>query len=508
MNNSFFCISSDKGSVSSRLRQLQSGKVGFYSVGLYPASLAYNCAMQTIDGDNLLLAPRPGRDILGAFSEESKHELDPTYIKKIYKMSTFVKEGKISTYTLSELLMRCELVILSANSNHIEKDLEEACLLRESLNRKEVVLAVLVGSFTYSKFTGKPSLLCQENKNLAFFSGFHRHGALRNKDDSFTANFCHPDPFTALLGARLLDRISPNIQVSSGVHNVEGQYIKASKNISSIFAGFAHTFHRNNPGILPTLLTLLLHQCLDQAATVSMSRDDKENFYDSNSLPLTEIGYGVQKIEAAISREGNMHKVRDHTFTQLTAMVADVKGSMMLPVSGKPTRNFQVGQILARRMFDLQRCPFNLEELIDWCDYENLPLGALEGINSLRCWPDVVRQYSITYQDSSMISLLYMALFSSAYMQDHIFKILTNTRELTKFCQESVRPESSLRLNLLLRNIDDDEVIDFIQNSILVNQFDSIKLESISSKYVKNKDITNSSPYNQIKRNFEEIFIK
>ena len=76
--------------------------------------------------------------------------------------------------------------------------------------------------------------------------------------DSFTANFCHPDPLNALLGSRILDGISPNIQVSSGVHNVEGQYIKASKNISSIFAGFGHTFHKGNPGLLPTLLTLLL----------------------------------------------------------------------------------------------------------------------------------------------------------------------------------------------------------------------------------------------------------
>ena len=79
----------------------------------------------------------------------------------------------------------------------------------------------------------------------------------------------------------LLDRLSPNIQVSSGVHNVEGQYIKASKNISSIFAGFAHTFHKDNPGLLPTLLTLLLNQCLDQAATVSIKKD-KSMIYVKN----------------------------------------------------------------------------------------------------------------------------------------------------------------------------------------------------------------------------------
>ncbi len=36
-------------------------------------------------------------------------------------------------------------------------------------------------------------MLCEKLNNLAFFSGFHRHGALRNPLDSFTANFCHPD---------------------------------------------------------------------------------------------------------------------------------------------------------------------------------------------------------------------------------------------------------------------------------------------------------------------------
>ena len=60
----------------------------------------------------------------------------------------------------------------------------------------------------------------------------------RNPFDSFTANFCHPNALIAMLWAQLLDQLSPNIQVAAGVHNVEGQYIKAAKNMSSVFAGF------------------------------------------------------------------------------------------------------------------------------------------------------------------------------------------------------------------------------------------------------------------------------
>ena len=66
MRNSFFDQSLDAGAIRRRVQELSTGKVGFYSVGLYPASLAYNCAMQNAKG-RLLLAPRPGRDLLGAF---------------------------------------------------------------------------------------------------------------------------------------------------------------------------------------------------------------------------------------------------------------------------------------------------------------------------------------------------------------------------------------------------------------------------------------------------------
>ena len=60
-SNGFFPRSLDGDLVRQRIRDLESGKVGFYSVGLYPASLAYNCAMQQEEPASLLLAARPGR---------------------------------------------------------------------------------------------------------------------------------------------------------------------------------------------------------------------------------------------------------------------------------------------------------------------------------------------------------------------------------------------------------------------------------------------------------------
>ncbi|KGG12591.1 MULTISPECIES: hypothetical protein [Prochlorococcus] len=470
MRNNFFVNSKDPELIALRLKQLEEGKIGFYSVGLYPASLAYNSAIHT-GGEDILLAPREGRDIMGAFDDSILSGMEDKYIDKVINMSTHTELQGSVINSLEYLFLKCELVILSANSNHIEEDLIKAIEIRKNLSREEVVIACLVGSFCYEKSSSKAYLLCQKETNLAFFSGFHRHGALRNPRDSFTANFCHPDAFTALFGARLLDKISPNIQVVSGVHNLEGQYVKASKNMSSIFAGFAHTFHKDNPGLLPTLLTLLLDQCLNQAAIVSMSRPDRSSLYSKQPFPITELGYGVQLIEAAVIRDGDMQQVRDHTFSQLTAMVADVKGSMMLPQAGSPTRNFQVGQVLAQKLFALKRCPLDIDELFNWCDDAGLRRGGLEGLTSLQYLPEILKAYLIPFQDSSMITLLYISIFGSNDCKKLAYEVLTESRELIAYCKESVKLSQGQYLSKLLDNAHIEKSKNIIVNSILNNSF-------------------------------------
>ena len=247
--NTFFDEPYSSQNIATRIKEVMNGKVGFYSVGLYPASLAYNCAMQD-KGLNILLAPRDGRELFGAFSDNDISEMDVDIKNKIQLMA-ISNDDNLSRYnTLEDLINKCELVVLSSNSKNIINDVNLAFELRKRLDRENVLIACLVGSFCYDKSCNESFVLCEKLTNLAFFSGFHRHGALRNPLDSFTANFCHPDAMNAILGAKLLNQISPNIQVSAGVHNVEGQYIKAAKNISSILAGFGHTFHKSNPGLV------------------------------------------------------------------------------------------------------------------------------------------------------------------------------------------------------------------------------------------------------------------
>ena len=87
------------------------------------------------------------------FGQEAKD-----YVDKMRRMSICKEDGIDRVYTMRDLFLKCELVILSANSNHIEKDLLDACKMRETIGRQNVIIACLVGSFTYDQETNSPSL--------------------------------------------------------------------------------------------------------------------------------------------------------------------------------------------------------------------------------------------------------------------------------------------------------------------------------------------------------------
>ena len=100
-------------------------------------------------------------------------------------------------------------------------------------------------------------------------------------------------------------------------------------------------------------------------------------------------------------------------------MVADVRGSMMQPVSGKPTRNFKAGQVMAERMRGEQRCPHSMEELERWCEDEGLRKGGLEGLKALRYWPDctqICHSCSRCFHGESFIHIVAIAETYSSRM--------------------------------------------------------------------------------------------
>ena len=482
MRNNFFAENEDENSIDLFLKNIYSCKVGFYSVGLYPASLAYNCAMHA-EKDNILLAPRAGRNLLGAFSNEELSRMDKKTIEIVKEMGTYSGEKKSRYYELSDLIEKCNIVILASNSNHIQEDIEKALNLRIKLNREQVVLTCLVGSFCVEIDQNNPFILCEKYPDLSFFTGFHRHGALRNPKDSFTANFCHPDSISALIGAKILNQLSPKIQVSAGVHNIECQYIKAIKNISSIFAGFVNDYHADKPGMLPTINTVLLTQCLDQAASVSsVARKDKP--ISSKSLSLNELGYGVEMIKAKEIKDGRTLEIRDHTFSQLNAVIADVLGSMTNPTEGKPTRNFQAGQVLSYLFSKLNRCPLDITEFINYCGQFSLTQGSMEGLKSLKFWPDIYKKYKISNNNCSMINLIYLCFYADENEKNDIFNVMTEPEELTNFCQESVKGNQCLDLIYRLEGVDLFEDNCFLSKAIFNNKLNNEQFNFINKSYI------------------------
>ena len=492
MENKFFYGTIDKFSFDSFLQNTNKSKVGFYSVGLYPASLAYNCAMHSKEL-NILLAPRPGRELFGAFSEDVLSNMEPKIIEKIVKMASPVDQGSQDKYNnLKSLILNCDIVILASNSNHIQDDIELAIKLKKDLAREKVVLTCLVGSFCMDKSNNKPFILCEKYPDLAFFTGFHRHGALRNRKDSFSANFCHPDSLTSFLGTQILNNLSPKIRVSAGVHNIECQYIKAIKNISSIFAGFVNKYHSDKPGMLPTINTVLLSQCFDQAASISTFIRSKINLSDQ-FISLKELGYGVDSIKALeINKDKNQEK-GDFTFSQLNAVTADVLGSMSLPVEGKPTRNFQAGQVLSEMILKLKRCPNDIDEFINWCERFYLSKGDLEGLKSLKFWPYIYEKYFLVNHNCSMINLIYICFYANYEEKKYIYEVLTDEEEIINYCQESVKPFIS---NEICKNsskdFKDNDVDLLNKNEIKIslknkrNEEKYFKVMKIVDKYFKN----------------------
>ena len=110
MLNSFFDHSLDPQAIRERVLEVESGKVGFYSVGLYPASLAYNCAMQNEAG-RLMLAARPGRELLGAFDDETLASMDRGHVETVLDMGSHLVDGKRVANALADLILNCELVL-------------------------------------------------------------------------------------------------------------------------------------------------------------------------------------------------------------------------------------------------------------------------------------------------------------------------------------------------------------------------------------------------------------
>jgi len=124
---------------------------------------------------------------------------------------------------------------------------------------------------------------------------------------------------------------------------------------------------------------------------------------------------------------------------------------MTLPTEGKPTRNFQAGQVLSDMLLQFNRCPKDVSEFVDWCNKYSLSQGGLEGLKSLKFWPAIYKEFKIKNNNCSMINLIYLCFNANSEEKKEIYKVLISAEEITNFCQESVKSELSLELNEKLK---------------------------------------------------------
>ena len=243
MQNSFFDSSVDAASIRRRVLELDSAKVA-YSVG---CTRLAGLQLRNAERSGAVDAGRPpGSGPARCLQPGRHHSMDTGHVETVIGMGTSTKAGGQVPNTLQDLIERCELVVLSANSNHVEEDLREACRLREELGRDQVVLACLADPSTTTRFPTPPTCCVKSSRILPFSPASTGMGPCQPLRQ-LHRQLRHPNALTAMLGAQLLDRLSPNIQVAAGVHNVEGQYIKAAKNMASVFAGFATPTTRTIP---------------------------------------------------------------------------------------------------------------------------------------------------------------------------------------------------------------------------------------------------------------------
>ena len=124
---------------------------------------------------------------------------------------------------------------------------------------------------------------------------------------------------------------------------------------------------------------------------------------------------------------------------------------MTLPTEGNPTRNFQAGQVLSDMLLELKRCPEDVSEFVNWCNKYSLSQGGLEGLKSLKFWPEIYKEFNIKNNNCSMINLIYLCFNANSEEKKEIYKVLISSEEITNFCQESVKSELSLELNEKLK---------------------------------------------------------
>ena len=83
-----------------------------------------------------------------------------------------------------------------------------------------------------------------------------------------------------------------------------------------------------------------------------------------------------------------------------------------------------------------------------------------------------------------------MCILGPQEIKEDIYNVMTNSRELTNYCQESVRPVQSNKLSDALNHLHLDKAVQFI-TELIINQ---------DQAFIESKDISFENQINKIKQ--------
>ena len=99
-----------------------------------------------------------------------------------------------------------------------------------------------------------------------------------------------------------------------------------------------------------------------------------------------------------------------------------------------------------------------------------------------------------------MVNLLYMSIYGRPAVKQTAFRVMSDSRELSSYCQESVRPSHSRRYAEALQNLDIPEALDLVVNAVIA---DNARRAMRGDVPLEDSDSDNTADYLQLLSSIE-----
>ena len=105
-----------------------------------------------------------------------------------------------------------------------------------------------------------------------------------------------------------------------------------------------------------------------------------------------------------------------------------------------------------------------------------------------------------------MINLLYFCMIAPDEIKQDVYNVMTNSRELTNYCQESINSIQSKKISNSLNNFHLQTAVDFITKSLADE--DRLFFESNDIYFDNHLELKNKPIYNKVINYIENYLIE